>query len=440
MKLNAAFSAALVLAFIAVCLPASSANMVPFETDGDELYVYTNYFTLKSKLDEMAQAHPDIAKVFSIGQSMEGNDMWCIEIGKFSDANYSEHPGFYLDATHHGDENRGTETAMFFIEFLLENYGKNATANFIVENRRTYVTPMINPDGNIKFVRYNDNIVDLNRNYPHEWGISAENQGASAGSEIEVQNNMAFISSHNLDCYFSLHTGTYDLVRPLCDVGGEYRGFRPEPDVVLYDTVCDKINGLIGMGYRGSSGTGESIAWAYGVKSVFSLLMEVCIDQDLPVAYEDARAKLADPLKACIFMAENADRMCAKLSVETVSNSGAEAVFKIKNEGFGPAINCTFGFAGNSIHVLEIGSGNISEIKFPAEAAESDSALSMEYVKIKGMKTQGGNEVGEVIVQSAYALSSDELKSAGGVSTPGFELLALAAGLCMVLICRKRRR
>ncbi|PKK86504.1 MAG: hypothetical protein CVT48_00780 [Thermoplasmata archaeon HGW-Thermoplasmata-1] len=401
-------SAVLAACLFAACLFSPLADAQSLEPG--PVSVYTNYLTLKSDLDSLAASYPGHAKVFSIGKSTLGNEMWGIEIGNFSDPGYGEMPCFYLDGTHHGNEQCSTEVTMLTARHLLENYGKDGQATRIVDGRQVLIVPIINPDGNILDLRYNAQAVDLNRNYPHEWGLSASNPGSAAGSEAETRANMKFMTNRNPDCYLSLHTGSYDLVRPLCDVGGEYRGFRPEPDAELYDNVCAKIEELIGMGYRGSSGTGESIAWAYGVKSVFSILMEVSTEQYAPVSVDDVRTALWDPVKVCLLLAENADRMCGRLSLENIDvaadGKGYGASFTVVNDVFGTAGGCTLRLAetGEEIYLGNMSAGESATVSFysPSE----NPTLEMEYSRMRGMITGEEGDVSEIRVSDSYETAS----------------------------------
>ena len=61
---------------------------------------FNRYYTYEGLVDNMkkiAAAHPDIAKLESIGNSYEGRDMWTLTITDFSTGKDTEKPGMWID-------------------------------------------------------------------------------------------------------------------------------------------------------------------------------------------------------------------------------------------------------------------------------------------------------------------------------------------------------
>ena len=46
------------------------------------------------------------------------------------------------------------ETVIYFMDYLLENYGKDPEVTYLVNNRELYFVPVVNPDGYV----YNEQI------------------------------------------------------------------------------------------------------------------------------------------------------------------------------------------------------------------------------------------------------------------------------------------
>ena len=108
------------------------------------------YYTLaeiEADLDEMFQLFPNlITQKFSIGTSIEGKPIWAVKISDNPNSNENESAvGF--DALVHAREPQSMATQMYFIWYLLENYGTDPEATYLINNREIYCVPCFNPDG-----------------------------------------------------------------------------------------------------------------------------------------------------------------------------------------------------------------------------------------------------------------------------------------------------
>ena len=194
------------------------------------------YFTwdeLMGLVDQLQAAHPSICTPrFSIGQSVEGRDLWAVKVSDNPDVDEDE-PEHRVDSMHHAREPVSAHMSVFFLEWLLENYGVDPLATHLVNEREIWILPVVNPDG----YEYNEQIapnggglwrknrrhnggnsygVDLNRNYTFQWGYdnngSSGNQdsetyrGPSPASEPETQAMEAFLASRSFRTANSAHT------------------------------------------------------------------------------------------------------------------------------------------------------------------------------------------------------------------------------------------
>lgn len=143
-------------------------------------------------LDQMAARYPNLAQVFTYGQSWQktrnaanGYDLSGI---KLTNRNISGNkPTFFLEAGIHARELVPPEIATRFIEYLLSNYGKDADATWLLDEHQIVVIPILNPDGRKvaetgQSKRKNANNltgsctavtsgIDLNRNFSFLWGV-----------------------------------------------------------------------------------------------------------------------------------------------------------------------------------------------------------------------------------------------------------------------------
>ena len=147
-----------------------------------------------ANLDAMAAQYPDLVSVKqSIGQGHDGNDIWVVEISDQVGTDEGEPEVLYV-GVHHAREAITPIAVLYWMWTLLDGYGSDASATFLVDNRRMFFVPVLNPDG-YEFNRQTNPAggglwrknrrdngggtmgVDLNRNYDYLWGL--DNTGSS---------------------------------------------------------------------------------------------------------------------------------------------------------------------------------------------------------------------------------------------------------------------
>jgi len=133
--------------------------ILPNWSDGD----YHDYYGSFNKLNELNEKYENLTYLFSIGKSVLGKDIWCIRLTDEGNKNIKS--SCLIDGCIHGNEWESGEACLYLAEFLLLNYGKNASVDDILENSDIYIVPLLNPDGRQSSKRWNDNGVDLNRNF-----------------------------------------------------------------------------------------------------------------------------------------------------------------------------------------------------------------------------------------------------------------------------------
>lgn len=196
---------------------------------------------MESILDDFHSQYPNLCSPrVSIGQSIEGRDLWMVKISDNVVVDETE-PEVYYDALHHAREPLSLSTTLLFMDELLDGYGNDPEATFLINERELYFVPCVNPDGYEfnyannpnggglwrKNRRNNGNGtfgVDLNRNYATFWnapnGGSSSNtgsetyRGSSPFSEPETAAVEAFSASRQFVQVFSSHSYTDVLLRP----------------------------------------------------------------------------------------------------------------------------------------------------------------------------------------------------------------------------------
>ena len=253
-------------------------------------------------LDAMIASHPDIiTDRMSIGQTIEGRDIYALKISDNPDINEDE-PELFFNSLIHAREVITPEVLLYFMDHLTDNYGIDPDITDIVDNREIWFVLVVNPDG----YYYNeqtkpngggmwrknrrDNIdnsygVDLNRNFSYAWGFDdigsspipddETYRGTAPFSEPEAQVMRDFHIAHNFvlevvyhsfsdyilfpwryDCY---DTPDDDLFWVLADSMSSYNGYEPVPPSM----------------YPSNGGFND---WSYGEQTIKNKTLSFCLE------------------------------------------------------------------------------------------------------------------------------------------------------------------
>jgi carboxypeptidase T len=256
---------------------------------------YYTYSEMVANLDSMYAQYPNlITQKYSIGSSQQSRTMWAVKISDNPNINENE-PTVGFDALVHAREPQSMATLMYYMWYLLQNYGTNPEVTALVNNREIYCVPCFNPDG----YEYNRTTnpsgggmwrknrrnngdgsygVDLNRNFGYAWGYdnigssptpSDETyRGPSAFSEPECQaiRNLAIQRSYKT--YFNMHTYGGYILYPWGYIDAE------TPDSLAYREFAALLTSQSGYLYGSGSellgypSNGSIRDWMYGEQTL----------------------------------------------------------------------------------------------------------------------------------------------------------------------------
>lgn len=160
---------------------------------------YHNYQALTDELRNLADGHPELARLTSLGKSTQGRDLWMMTISDNVDSDEQEPKLLYI-ANMHGDEVVGRELSIYHIRRLLQEYGTNERVTNLVNNSKIYIVPSMNPDGFELHQRYSARNIDLNRNFPDFTSDDRDtpaNRAVETGAIMELHNQHHFIAAVN---------------------------------------------------------------------------------------------------------------------------------------------------------------------------------------------------------------------------------------------------
>lgn len=158
---------------------------------------FSNFHTpaqVQTEISNLVAAHPTIAQLTTIGNSVEGRPIQAIKISDGVGTNDPNEGDVVFVALHHAREWITVEMGLYLAEYLLTHYDTDAALRACMDNLEIWIIPVVNPDGyeythsTYRYWRKNrgDNGdgtfgTDLNRNYGFQWGLGG---GGSEGSPL----------------------------------------------------------------------------------------------------------------------------------------------------------------------------------------------------------------------------------------------------------------
>ena len=100
--------------------------------------LYHTFAELQTELTTLATEHSTIAKVSSIGQSLQGRDIWALKISDNVNTDEGEKPVVLLGA-HHAREWISVEVPLMIAQYLLDNYDSNPTVKGYIDNTEIWI-------------------------------------------------------------------------------------------------------------------------------------------------------------------------------------------------------------------------------------------------------------------------------------------------------------
>ena len=284
---------------------------------------YHTFDEMEQILQDIAEDYPDITSLYSIRKSYEGRDVWCLEVSDNPGVDEGE-PGVFYMGLHHAREWPTLEICLYIADNLTSQYGTDPDITDVVDNRRLWLVPCVNPDGYHychdlgndwrKNRHYFPDFgirgtwgVDLNRNYGGSsngdawgsWGSLGPGSashvpsrdvycGPFALSELETQTIRDVFLENDICASISWHTFSELVMWPW---GYSTNAKTPDDEYMAYvgTQIASRITNQDGSGNytpTQSSGlyptTGDTTDWAYGYghyiqgRPTFSYTIEAC--------------------------------------------------------------------------------------------------------------------------------------------------------------------
>ncbi|RQW08324.1 MAG: zinc carboxypeptidase, partial [Calditrichaeota bacterium] len=295
---------------------------------------YYTYSEVMADLDSLIATYPNlVSQKQIIGYSVLGKPLVAVRISDNPNIQENE-PEVLYTGLHHAREPMSMMVLQYFMWYLVENYGSDPQATFLVDNRQMWFIPVVNPDGYVYNEQTNPNGggmwrlnardnndngshfqsgidgVDLNRNYGYQWGYDNSGSSPTPGSqtyrgpgpfsEVETAFVRDFCNQHQYITALNYHTYSNLLIHPWA-----YND-SPTPDHQYFYTFgmdMTRFNGyVLGTPSQtvGYAVNGDANDWMYGEQTskpkIFAYTPEVGSSSDnfwpptnriLPLAQEN---------------------------------------------------------------------------------------------------------------------------------------------------------
>jgi len=278
---------------------------------------YHTFAEMEQSLSNIASQYDNITSLFSIGKSYQNRDIWCIEITDNPGIDENE-PGVLFLGLHHAREWPTLEITLHIAENLTKRYDTDPAIQNLIDNRRIWIVPCVNPDG--YYYSYDEGNdwrknrhyleefrtygIDLNRNYGGSmngnplglWGSTGMSHnpfsevycGANQFSELETQSVKQFFLTQDIVACISWHTFS-ELVMWPWGYSTEARAPNYEYMSEIGSDIASRITKQSGSGgyapFQSAQlypTTGDTADWMYGYShyvlgnTCFTYTIEAC--------------------------------------------------------------------------------------------------------------------------------------------------------------------
>jgi len=308
-----ATSFALLLTFLSLALPAPLPVVARAPDYPAPDARYHSYPEMVRHIRQVAAAHPDIVRIFSIGQTHEGRRIWSAEISDRVGVDEGE-PEVLFDGLHHAREHLSAEMAIYILDLLAGRYGHSTPlgerVTKLVDSRRIWVVFMVDPDGlqhdltGSPYRSWRRNRqptpgsravgTDINRNYGYRFGCCGGSSGRPGAwdyrgprpwSSQEARAMRDFVNSRVVDgrqrirTHITFHTAGELVLWPYA-----YTRMDRPSDMTALDHATFRAMGkamAASNGYRARQSSdlylsdGDLIDWMYHRHRIFSFTFEM---------------------------------------------------------------------------------------------------------------------------------------------------------------------
>ncbi len=263
---------------------------------------FHSYRELEADLKALEADHPGTMKLFTIGTSLEGRNIYAMKISDAPERDENK-PGVLFLGCHHAREWISVEVPLLLARYLAENAVSDRAVADLVARSEVWIVPLVNPDGleySIDVYRYwrknrranadGSFGIDLNRNYGYKWGVddigsspsplSEAFRGPSAFSEPETRAVRDLFLRRDFRAVVSYHSFSQSILYPwgYADAPTDRDGLLREIGLEMAGLI-EAVNGRAYACGRSAASlyltNGDTTDWTFAASGVPSYTIEL---------------------------------------------------------------------------------------------------------------------------------------------------------------------
>ena len=305
MHRHIAFPLAVGLTLLAALAP-SGVSAADFPAKDSRYHTYTE---MVAEVHQAQADHPGIVKVFSIGKSHQGRELWAAKVSD-NVATDEPEPEVLFDGLHHAREHITLEQTLAILRWLSDDYGADETITNLVDAREVWIIFAVNPDGaeydltGSPYRAWRKNRqpnarssyvgTDLNRNYDYRWGCCGGSSGSTSSntyrgskpfSAPETRAVRDFVNSRvvggrqQIKTAITFHSAGEEILWPYGYTKTDIPSDMSKDDHAALVAIGKKMASTNGYVAKQSSSLyitdGDAIDWAYGRHRIFMYTFEM---------------------------------------------------------------------------------------------------------------------------------------------------------------------
>lgn len=186
---------------------------------------------------QLQENFPDLARLYSIGLSDEGRQLWCLEVTNRRAGNPQRKPGMLIDGNIHGNEVQAGEVVAYTAWYLCESYGANEQVKDLLDHFVFYLIPTTNPDG---------------RDY---WFHAPNDSNSSrSGKKPRDDDRDGLIDEDGLD---DINGDGYVTLMRIRDPNGRWKKHPDYPDILMVQAADNERGEYTILGDEGIDNDGD---------------------------------------------------------------------------------------------------------------------------------------------------------------------------------------
>ncbi|NBW92410.1 MAG: carboxypeptidase, partial [Actinobacteria bacterium] len=108
---------------------------------------FLRYDEMVSWLQDLAARFPHLVALETYGKSHKGRDLWIATVTDSTTGSHDSKPAHWIDANIHATEVTGGVAALYILEYLANQFGRDHHTTEALRTRTFYIVPRVNPDG-----------------------------------------------------------------------------------------------------------------------------------------------------------------------------------------------------------------------------------------------------------------------------------------------------